>query len=109
MTSQSTMGATRIIPGSHKWYGPSQDHYTFKDMDEPHSDQVHFEAPAGSVLVFNSHLWHSGTLNKSGSTRKGIFAYFCAREHKSHVNHREHIRQETLERIPAAAKYILDL
>jgi ectoine hydroxylase-related dioxygenase (phytanoyl-CoA dioxygenase family) len=31
-----------------------------------HPDQVSATGRAGDVLVFSSHLWHSGTANESG-------------------------------------------
>jgi len=61
-------GATRLVPGSHRWRrSPPK---SFTDPASRHPDQVVVTAPAGSVLVFNGHLWHGGTCNRSGEHRR---------------------------------------
>jgi hypothetical protein len=56
-------GATRLIPGSHKW--PRDRH------PEP-GDATYAEAPAGSVLFFLGSMLHGGSANHSRATRHGI-------------------------------------
>lgn len=102
-------GATRVIPGSHKWIDATREQFGLTDPFDRHPDQIIVDAPAGSVLVFNAHTWHSGTQNRSDSTRRGIFAHFVAEEHDTHVNHRAFITEETLQRIPPAAQRLLGL
>src|SRR5262249_55129908 len=56
-------GATRVLPGSHRMPRPLP-----KAMQQPesrHPEQKLILAKAGSVLVFNGHLWHSGTRNET--------------------------------------------
>src|SRR5437773_397004 len=56
-------GATRLIPGSHR-----VPKLLPKSMMAPasrHPDQRFIIAKAGSALVFNGHLWHSGTRNET--------------------------------------------
>ncbi len=48
-------GATRIVPGSHKWTG---------DIN-PEEDVISAEMPAGSLLVFDGALWHGGGGNST--------------------------------------------
>ena len=70
-------GATRLIPGSHLWHRRLP-----KSMLAPaslHPDQKLVLARAGSVLVFNGHLWHSGTRNESRGPRRVIQCQFVAR------------------------------
>lgn len=60
-------GATRILPGSHK-------------LDHPPEYGKHYESlvaemPAGSVMLFDSALWHGGGANHSDERR---FAFSCA-------------------------------
>ena len=52
-------GATRIVPGSHKY--PSSPEYG-KDYDA-----VTATMPAGSVMLFDSALWHGGGANASAT------------------------------------------
>ncbi len=60
-------GATRIIPGSHKL-----DHSPVYGQEY---DAVTATMPAGSVMLFDSALWHGGGANSSKDRR---FAFSCA-------------------------------
>ena len=71
-------GATRVVPGSHKIRRPVPRSYA--DPAARHPDQVVVTAPAGSVLVFNGHLWHGGTGNASVDHRRAVQCSFRARE-----------------------------
>jgi len=73
-----TNGATRVIPGSHLWLKPLP-----KPMQQPeshHPEERMITARAGSVLIFNGHLWHSGTRNQSKLPRRALQMVFWARE-----------------------------
>jgi ectoine hydroxylase-related dioxygenase (phytanoyl-CoA dioxygenase family) len=72
-------GATRLVPGSHRERRPP--HKSFLDPASRHPQQVVVTAPAGSVLVFNGHLWHGGTCNRSGDHRRTVQCSFQRREH----------------------------
>ena len=60
-------GATRVVPGSHRYSRPARE--ALPDPAAPHPSEVRLIAPAGTVVVFNSHLWHGGTLNHAGARR----------------------------------------
>ena len=49
------------------------------DRRDSHPGEVLLLAPAGTVVVFNSHLWHSGTLNRSSRPRRALHAYLTRR------------------------------
>jgi ectoine hydroxylase-related dioxygenase (phytanoyl-CoA dioxygenase family) len=93
-------GATRLVPGTHRRPGPP------KSVAAPHShhpDELIIAAPAGSVLVFNGHLWHSGTRNASGGSRRALQCVYTARDA---------LRPDAEpplvpERLPPAARYLL--
>ncbi|HET6371977.1 MAG TPA: phytanoyl-CoA dioxygenase family protein [Candidatus Polarisedimenticolia bacterium] len=75
----STNGATRLVPGSHHLVRPIP-----KGMADPesrHPDQTVIAAKAGAVLVFNGHLWHSGTRNLTDRPRRAVQCQFLARDH----------------------------
>lgn len=98
-------GATRVIPGSHLKSSLPQD-----VLDDPlasHPEEVIIEAPAGSVVIFNSHTWHGGTINQTASPRRAIHSYFCRYDQPQQVDQKRYIKQETLDRIPEAAAKIL--
>ena len=53
-------GATRLVPGSHRWTDPvNQD-----------TEYVIAEMPAGSLLVFDGALWHAGGGNCTDDKRR---------------------------------------
>lgn len=100
-------GATRVVPGSHrKGTTPGQ------GMDDPratHPDEVKVIAPAGTVVVFNSHLWHGGTANNTDRPRRAMHSYFCRRDQPQQLDQRAYIRPETLARLTPAQQFLLDV
>ena len=98
-------GATRLVPGTHLKAQLPQNVMT--NPLEPHPDEIVIEAPAGSVFIFNSHVWHGGTTNTTGSPRKAIHSYFCRADQGQQTDQKRYILAETLERIPKAAREVL--
>lgn len=100
-------GATRIVPGTHlSGTLPNE------EMDNPfdtHPNEILIEAPAGSVVIFNSHTWHGGTTNLTDHPRRAIHSYFCRRDQPQQLDQKRFIKQTTLDRISAAAQMILDV
>ncbi len=68
-------GATRVVPGSHR----SWEFSAPSTMDTRHADEVQVLLPAGSVLVMNGHLWHSGVRNRSALRRDALQLRFVRR------------------------------
>ena len=64
----STNGATRLVPGSHERPDLQRDSGRLAD----HADAVTVTVPAGSAIVFNGHLLHSGTQNDSDAERPAL-------------------------------------
>ncbi|MFC4776242.1 phytanoyl-CoA dioxygenase family protein [Paenibacillus sp. GCM10023252] len=100
-------GATRVVPGTHRLAGSPSDY--LDDPAAPHPDEVLIVAPAGSVGVFNSHLWHGGTLNRTTHPRRALHSYYTAREHRQQLEQAEYLRKRTDDRISPAARYLLDV
>ncbi len=100
-------GATRLIPGSHLYEMLPQD--ALSDSLEPHKDEIILEAPAGSVILFNSHTWHGGTTNHTPFSRRAIHSYFCEINQPQQVDQKRYILPETLDRIPSALQKLLGL
>ena len=63
-------GATRIVPGSHKW-----DHSPEYGQ---HYDSIPAEMSRGSVLVWHGSLWHGGGENTTPERRVGVAMNYCA-------------------------------
>jgi hypothetical protein len=79
------------------------------DTRAAHPDEVLLLAPAGTVVVFNSHLWHGGTLNRSARTRRAMHSYFTRRGNGQQLDQRKYVQPETLARLTPAACFILDV
>lgn len=97
----SENGATRVVPGTHHLLG--QPPKSFADPASCHPDQRIIVAKAGSVLVFNGHLWHSGTSNKSSRARRVVQCSFVGRDEVRFGR----TKVDSPERLPPAARYIL--
>lgn len=63
-------GATRLVPRSHLW--PHSVPRTYAQPHAHHPDERIITAPAGSVLLMNGHLWHSGRQNTTQGPRRAV-------------------------------------
>jgi ectoine hydroxylase-related dioxygenase (phytanoyl-CoA dioxygenase family) len=100
-------GATRVMPGSHRSRAvPGR---AMPDPAAVHPDEVQITGRAGTVVIFNSHLWHGGTRNRSDQPRRGLHSYFTRRGNPQQLDQQKYIRPETLARLSPAARFILDV
>lgn len=98
-------GATRVVPGSHRSGKHPKD--ALADAAQKHSKEIQLIAPSGTVIIFNSHLWHAGGLNQTDSPRHGMLAYYCRRDQKQLTDQRKFIHPETHARLNEAQRFIL--
>jgi ectoine hydroxylase-related dioxygenase (phytanoyl-CoA dioxygenase family) len=100
-------GATRIVPGSHRWGRLPQD-----DMDDPrqpHPDEILLLGAAGTTVIFNSHLWHGGTENRTDRPRRALHSAYVRRDKKQQTIFRNYLRPETYERLTPPQRYLLEV
>lgn len=100
-------GATRVIPGSHRSGKMPRD--VMADPTQPQPDELLLTAPAGTVVIFNSHTWHGGTLNRTDRPRRAMHSYFTRRDQTQQLDQKAYIRPETYQRLSPAARFILDI
>jgi ectoine hydroxylase-related dioxygenase (phytanoyl-CoA dioxygenase family) len=100
-------GSTRIVPGSQRSGKVPRD--VMPDPTKPHPDEKLLLAPAGTVVIFNSHTWHGGTLNTTDKPRRAMHSYFTRRDQPQQLDQKAYIRPETYERLSPAARFILDV
>jgi len=95
------------VPGSHR--RGTLPKLELRDPAAPHPDELMLLAPAGTVVIFNSHLWHGGTLNRTAVRRRALHAYFCHRAEPQQVDQQRFARAETRARLSSAARYVLGI
>ena len=98
-------GATRVVPGSHRSGKHPKD--ALEDPTQKHPEEIQLLASSGTVIIFNSHLWHAGGLNQTTTRRHGMLAYYCRRDHKQLTDQRKFIHPETHGRLNEAKRFIL--
>jgi len=100
-------GATRLVPGSQLKGKLPQD-----EMEDPlatHPDEIIIEATAGTVIIFNSHVWHGGTVNYSNKPRRAIHSYFCAHDQPQQLDQSKYIKEESKKWLGKDAVALLDV
>jgi ectoine hydroxylase-related dioxygenase (phytanoyl-CoA dioxygenase family) len=100
-------GATRVVPGSHRSGRLPKD--VMADPRHPHPEEVLLLGTAGTCVIFNSHLWHSGTENRTYRPRRALHSAFVRRDGKQQTVFRDYVRPVTLERLSRAQRYLLDV
>ena len=100
-------GATRVVPGSHLRAQAPAD--VVDDPKQSVPDEVLVTARAGTVVVFNSHTWHSGTLNRSLQMRGAMHMAFVRRDWPQQTDQRKFLRPATKERLNPEARFLLDV
>lgn len=119
-------GPTRVIPGSHRWPSVNIPHVNWGDWEPPvlssdekeliptdlaapHPNEVLVQAPAGSVVIINSALWHSGTVNHSGKRRRVLHLTYTRRDLPQQLYQRDYLTKGLYERMSPAHRWIMDV
>lgn len=100
-------GATRVVPGSHR-----SGQHPREALENPwarHPDEILLTSKAGTVVIFNSHLWHAGTTNNTAAPRYALHSYFTRRANPQQMDQRAFLSAETLARLSLAQRFILDV
>jgi hypothetical protein len=98
-------GATRFIPGSHRWdHSPRG-----ARLEEFTAQLVSACGPAGSLLVFNGSTWHGQGANGSKRPRRSLQGAFIPRDGRAATDFGSRMQRETFERLTPLARHILAL
>jgi ectoine hydroxylase-related dioxygenase (phytanoyl-CoA dioxygenase family) len=91
-------GATRIIPGSHRWV----------DRTPTEADRVvDAVMPAGSVLFYLGRAWHGGGANGTDRPRLGVILEYVASWLRPQENHLLAVPREVVAELPARLQELL--
>ncbi len=121
-----TNGPTRMVPGSHHWAPLNVSHVNMgdwvpqslsdaeaarvpADLAAPYPGEVHLHAPAGSVAVMNSSVWHGGTRNVDGARRRVLHLTYTRRDLPQQLTQRDYLTEALYERMSPAERYLLDI
>jgi len=96
----SENGATLVAPGTHQ-------RVESPDLEYIRSSAVPVEAPAGSLLVFDSTLWHAAGINVSGSDRLAINQQFTRSYFKQQIDYVRALGNAVVEALPPRTQQLL--
>ena len=90
-------GATRLVPGSHRWG---------ERRPDP-APTVTAEMPAGSVMFYLGSLWHGGGANTTDRTRLGVILEYVAAWLRPQENHVLGVPREIARALPERLQELL--
>ena len=100
-------GATRFVPGSHRWSSNPED--VISDPRSKHDDQVFACGPPGSLIVFNGSTWHGHSENASSGPRRSLQGAFVPRTGHAATDFGARMQPDTRARLSEVARYVLAL
>jgi ectoine hydroxylase-related dioxygenase (phytanoyl-CoA dioxygenase family) len=93
-------GGTIIVPGTHQRAERPDDLYL-------EAAQQSVECPAGSMIVFDSTLWHAAGENRSGKDRLGLNQQFTRSFIKQQIDYVRALGDEYVESLPPRTQQLL--
>jgi ectoine hydroxylase-related dioxygenase (phytanoyl-CoA dioxygenase family) len=100
-------GATRLVPGSHRWGVTPQE--VVSDLYAPHPRETLLTGCAGTVVIMNAHMWHGGTANHTSAHRRAMHVYYTRWDKPQQQYQRRLLRPEVQDRLTPAARRLLAL
>ena len=102
-----TNGCLRVVPGSHQEGKLPQD--SMPDPTASHPHEVLVTGERGSLIVFNAHLWHSGTANRTDNPRTALHGFYCRGDKPQQQYQKELIDPQLQETFSAGLRQLLAL
>jgi hypothetical protein len=102
---RSDNGATRFVPGSHRWVSTPED--ALSNPRAHYAGEVLACGKAGSLLVFNGSTWHGHTANTSSGPRRSLQGAFIPRDGRAGTDFSARMRPETRSRLSTLALQLI--
>jgi len=99
-------GALRVIPGTHKNFDYPDEYI---NTGATHPDEIYAEVEAGSRIIVNSLVWHSGTENKSGARRRTFFTEYRPRTIPQLLNQQLYLSDEIKGELDEVQSWLLSV
>ncbi len=93
-------GGTVVVPGSHQRMEPPEAEYAERVKE-------YVECPPGSMIVFDSTLWHAAGQNTSGKDRLAINHQFTRSFFKQQIDYVRALGARTVEALPPRTQQLL--
>jgi ectoine hydroxylase-related dioxygenase (phytanoyl-CoA dioxygenase family) len=100
-------GATRLVPGSHRWGVTPQE--VVSDLYAPHPREMLLTGRAGTVVVMNAHMWHGGTTNRTAAHRRAMHVYYTRWDKPQQQYQKRLLRPEVQSRLSPELRRLLAL
>jgi len=104
---RSDNGATRFVPGSHRWTETPED--VLPDPVAPYPGEVLACGPAGSMILFDASTWHEHTANTSPTGRRSLQGTFIPRTGRPATDFVGRMEPETLARLSPVARWLIGI
>ena len=105
-------GPTRVVSGTHR-SGQHPHGSPFndgrRDLYHPIDGEVHITGEAGSLMVYNAHLWHGGTQNRSTGLRRAQNVFYTRAENPAQMNLLAAIDPDVHRRFGRLPRALLDI
>ena len=121
-----TNGPTRIVPGSHLWPAINVPYVNIgdwepeplsaedqkripKELAGPYPGEIMVTAPAGSAIICNASMWHSGTLKKDNTHRRMLHMTYTRRDLPQQLTQIDHLTKGLYDRMNPVHRYLLEI
>lgn len=119
-------GPTRVVPQSHHWAPINVPYVNIgdweprpltadeqarvpQDLSAPYPGEVLVQAPAGSAIICNSAMWHSGTVKTGDAHRRMLHLTYTRRDLPQQLVQLDHLTKELYDRMTPVQRYLLEI
>jgi ectoine hydroxylase-related dioxygenase (phytanoyl-CoA dioxygenase family) len=101
-------GATRVVPGSHRWSDRALSPAEQMGRPAPAPEQMAVaEMPAGSAVVYTGGVIHGGGANTTGTARRGAHLSYCLGFLRTEENNYLAVPPDKAAKLPRRAQELL--